>query len=73
MRSSVTRASGVDASKVAALMMRLRRVTGPSLASPNTSVNTFAGVSILAADHGTRLSVNEEITRADVGMVAWVR
>src|SRR6478735_8954006 len=37
IRSSVTSASGVAASKVADLMMRLRSVTGPSLAGVNTS------------------------------------
>ncbi|AGJ69500.1 Uncharacterised protein [Mycobacterium tuberculosis] len=37
IRSSVTNASGVRASKVAALMTRLRSVSGPSLAGLNTS------------------------------------
>ena len=46
IRSSVTSAFGVAASKVAALMMRLRNVTGPSLAAPNTSVNTLGCVFI---------------------------
>src|SRR6516162_7610929 len=37
IRSSVTRASGVRASNVAALMTRLRSVSGPSWAGANTS------------------------------------
>src|SRR3954453_19565215 len=43
IRSSVTSASGVAPSKVADLMMRLRRVTGPSLAG----VNTLGAVSMV--------------------------
>src|SRR3712207_5528520 len=46
MRSSVTRASGVAPSKVADLMMRLRRVTGPSLAGVNT-----LGAVFIAMEH----------------------
>src|SRR6266568_3085117 len=37
MRASVTRASGVAPSKVADLMTRLRRATGPSFAGAKTS------------------------------------
>src|SRR3954469_8988666 len=59
IRSSVTKASGVEASNVAALMTRLRSVTGPSLAAPNTSVNTFWLVFIPAPQHAVRCRVND--------------
>lgn len=40
IRLSVASASGVAASNVAALMMRFRSMTGPSLAGENTSCGT---------------------------------
>src|SRR3974390_3153917 len=54
IRSSETTSSGVRASKVADLMVRLRRVMGPSLAGLNTSGALF----ITAADHAVLHAVN---------------
>src|SRR5690606_486948 len=78
IRSSVTSASGVMPSKVAALITRLRRVSGPSRAGSNTSTGglrrSYGGQSlegrVWGAEAGGQSRGSEAFDDGDVGLAS---